>query len=232
MFNGYVDEFRLSNVARWPAAAGWSFTPVGPWTLDANTLALNHFDLRFSTKPSGTDDTYAGAPDTMTSAAQWTLNTATLDTTQFKFGNASLHCTRSGANARATAAGYVTSWTVDAWIYPADTSDQVIVASNYGSSADGSKFLELKIASGVLAASLSANGSSVTTLTGATNVSASTWSHVALVFDADSTTARLYLEWCSGTNGTARQRPRCALRTCASAGLRMRATSAATSAAT
>lgn len=207
MFNGYVDEFRLSNVARWPAAAGWSFTPVGPWTLDANTLALNHFDLRFSTNPSGTDDTYAGAPDTMTSAAQWTLNTATLDTTQFKFGNASLHCTRSGANARATAAGYVTSWTVDAWIYPADTSDQVIVASNYGSSADGSKFLELKIASGVLAASLSANGSSVTTLTGATNVSASTWSHVALVFDADSTTARLYLNGALETSGTAPAAP-------------------------
>jgi hypothetical protein len=92
MFNGYVDEFRLSNVARWPVAVGWSFTPVGPWTLDANTLSLNHFEPRFSTNPSGTDDTFAAAPDTMTSVAQWALNSAALDTSQFKFGNASLSC--------------------------------------------------------------------------------------------------------------------------------------------
>jgi hypothetical protein len=133
MFNGYVDEFRLSNVARWPVAVGWSFTPVGPWTLDANTLSLNHFEPRFSTNPSGTDDTFAAAPDTMTSVAQWALNSAALDTSQFKFGNASLSCTRSGANARVSAAGYVASWTIDAWIYPADTNDQFIVTSNYGS---------------------------------------------------------------------------------------------------
>jgi hypothetical protein len=189
MFNGYVDEFRLSATARWPAATGWTFTPTGPWTLDAATLALNHFDLRFASNPSGTDDTYAGAPDTVPAPAQWTLNGATLDSAHTKFGNAALHCTRSSANARVVAAGHVASWTIDVWIYPADANDQFIVASNYGSVS--TKFLELKIASGVLVACLSANGSSVTTLTGATSVSSGAWSHVALAFD--STSARLYL---------------------------------------
>ena len=40
-FNGFIDEFRLSNIERYTAA----FTPTtSQFTLDANTISLNHFE--------------------------------------------------------------------------------------------------------------------------------------------------------------------------------------------
>lgn len=41
-FNGAIDEFRISNIVRYPGAGG--FTPATTFTTDANTVALYHFD--------------------------------------------------------------------------------------------------------------------------------------------------------------------------------------------
>lgn len=40
-FNGYIDEVRISNTARYSS----NFTPTtGAFTTDANTISLQHFD--------------------------------------------------------------------------------------------------------------------------------------------------------------------------------------------
>lgn len=123
-FRGYIDEVRLSNVARFTSG----FTvPSAQYTADANTVLLMHFD----------DNTEL----TMNSV---TLVNATIDGTQSKFGGKALKCTGSGVQAffPKTAANTpgMQDFTVEFFVYFNSILSENMILSNYSGGTGGGQF--------------------------------------------------------------------------------------------
>ena len=129
MFDGYLDEIRFSNTARYTGA----FTPTAAaFTNDANTLLLLHCD--------GADGSTTFTDDNGAAAAGRTAKTVTVNgdaqvsTAQSKFGGASLYSDGATDYLAVTAdSDFVmgsNDFTLECWVRPASTGvgsgDQII----------------------------------------------------------------------------------------------------------
>ena len=128
MFDGYLDEIRFSNTARYTGA----FTPTAAaFTNDANTLMLLHCDGT-NGSTTFTDDT--GAVSGRTAKTITASGDAQISTAQSKFGTGSLYSDGTTDYLTVTAdSDFVfgsNDFTLEAWVRPANTGvgsgDQII----------------------------------------------------------------------------------------------------------
>jgi hypothetical protein len=125
--NGWIDEFRISNVVRWTS----NFTaPTAPWESDANTLALLHFNGADGQSYPVIDDmtggTFGGAIQFFLdeSGKQWYVGegTPTLTSVSPKLGVACLSV--SGARIETVDHAHfdfgTDNFTIEAWVCPAE----------------------------------------------------------------------------------------------------------------
>jgi hypothetical protein len=119
--DGFMDEFRISNSARYTA----NFTPsTTPFVNDANTLLLCHFD--------GTNSSTVFRDDNGTRRQQGVISngSAAVSTTQSKFGGSSLYV--NGTNQFLTSpdasntAFTTEDFTVEAWLYPISSTGNFV----------------------------------------------------------------------------------------------------------
>lgn len=142
----------------------------------------------------------------------WTLaNGASLSNSVVKYQTTSLYLQGTDDYAETAAPDMSGKWTIEAWIYPTDStraSTQVVLYSNlayYGPS------VQINTA-GKLVLYVSSNGSSwdvVNGTTGSTVLSDNTWAHVALVFDGSA--YKVYLNGAqeiSATSSTSSTQPK------------------------
>lgn len=205
--NGYMDEFRISNVARYTSA----FTPgTTPFVNDGNTTLLIHFD--------GTDGQTVFRDDNgIQGAAAKTLTAsgnAQLSTAQYKFGTSSLLLDGNGDYLTVTNAHdfnfQKNDFTIEAWVrfdVLATSNRHTLISNGVSSFTTGwIKFAAADLGAAyypqVIAYDYSSGGSPM--MTSSTAVSNNTWYHLAWV--RQSTNHYLYLDGvqvASATNGTA-----------------------------
>jgi hypothetical protein len=147
-YSGYIDEFRISNSARYTT----TFTPATtPFVNDENTLLLLHMD--------GTDASTFFEDDNGVGRSQvgiTAVGNAQVDTAQSKFGGSSALFDGTGdylliktdTDLQLTSAE---SWTIEMWIRPASVSDKVVLGAYSTSSPFNGYALYLgRLTSGVL----------------------------------------------------------------------------------
>jgi len=174
--DGYLDEFRISNVVRYTG----NFTPsTSAFTPDANTLLLLHFDGA-NGGTSFPDD----GPHTITAVGDVTNTLA-----QKKVGDSSIVFDGNDALQVAHSSDFdfgANSFTVECWVrFSSLTGYQNII--NHAAGGGRSLIIWKLISSNYIDASLSSDGSSFDTgnCTSTTGLSADTWHHIAYVRDGD-----------------------------------------------
>lgn len=181
-YRGFIDDFRISNSARYTAA----FTaPTAPFVNDANTLLLIHADGTDATTVFE-DDNGARAPKGISA-----LGNAQIDTAQSKFGGASALFDGTGdyldTNFSSTIAATTGSATVECFIRITSTGS-VLGICNQSASGDTNGFTVLIISGNIYAYW---RGSATYTMVSTTTLSTNTWHHIAIV--NDNGTGRLFI---------------------------------------
>ena len=188
-FNGYLDEIRVSNSARYTAG----FTPsTTPFVNDSNTLLLIHAD--------GTDGSTVFRDDNGTGRSAkgiTAVGNAQVDTAQSKFGGSSAQFDGTGDYLKLGASGDFefgsSNWTVEGFIRPTNNLSGYKVLYNHNDNGTDRSWFTIQLEN----ATLKSWG---TTSTGSWNVysdlswgslSVDTWYHFALV--RDGSTMRAFL---------------------------------------
>jgi hypothetical protein len=172
-FNGYVDELRISNVARYTTA----FTPsASAFSPDSNTLLLNHFDGSIVPTFSSSLETYT--PNS--TAIQTQAGVA-------KFGSAlslgsGVHHNAVALSALTVSAG--APWTVECWAYAIGPATNSILAMGYDATNVAPLGFQISYLNGILVAYLQSTAGAIWDIgvLGTAAVSTDAWHHVALVF--------------------------------------------------
>jgi hypothetical protein len=175
-FVGWMDEFRVSKVARYTA----NFTPdTTPHARDADTVYLFHFDDGHGSQVLK-DDSRSGAGDLY-------LNGVSISTTQAKFGSSSLRCPGGNNYLQTQGNKYLADhaigaddFTIDFWVrLDAISGTQSVFR---GSIPAGYNPIITVDGSGQALLYLSSNGTSSNLANGVAfgALSATTWTHIAL----------------------------------------------------
>jgi hypothetical protein len=174
-YNGWLDEIRISNIARYTAA----FTPsTTPFTNDANTLLLIH--------ANGVDASTSFFDDTgsRTQKGVRAINGAALSTTQSKFGGSSLYF--DGTNDiievfPVTDFQFASNnFTMEAWVYSSGTTSGFdMVMGQWG--ADGTQNSTFLALSGVTPVFYcQSDASTQYTISSSANITQDAWHHLAV----------------------------------------------------
>ena len=127
-FVGYVDEFRVSNSARYSN----NFVPQVLF-YDSNTVTLNHFDstsIQSSVDLTTGVNTITTAPTTETYVYKTSQTGASISTSKSKFGTSSLYITTGYFTL--TNLSLSSNFTIEFWFYP--TSYGSLVSTYYSGS--------------------------------------------------------------------------------------------------
>ena len=189
-YNGYVDEVRISDKARYPTATDFT-VQTRPFMNDDNTLVLLHGDGSNGSEFMQDDN---GGPAGSSSSGRdevvvSTQNSLTVSTTQAKFGGASALFNNGQDAFLIPASDVVTGtnpFTWEAWIYKTATSDVTLMSTATSGSGTSTNWVGLYVIQDtadnntpklriIYRGSYRTNGPDEFTL----NV----WNHVALSFD-------------------------------------------------
>jgi hypothetical protein len=183
--NGWLDEIRVSNSARYTA----NFTPsTTPFVNDSNTTLLYHFN---GTDASTVvrDDNGVRSPKGIT-----VIGNAQIDTAQSKFGGAAALFDGTGDYLDATSFSQSAgdTFTFECWVRFAATPSSGTLAMLISSTGSANRYLALNNVSGTLNWEIGHEGSAGTFYRRWTaTVSTNTWYHIALT--KNGTTGRLFV---------------------------------------
>jgi len=187
---GYMDEFRISNIARYSSG----FTPsTTAFTHDQYTELLLHAD--------GTNDLTTFVDDTgdRERVGLSAIGNAQISTTQSKFGTSSIifDGTGDGINCNKPLLPATADWTVEMWVYPTSIVGLDYFFTQYSLGASGRTGMYHTSGGNI---GLFINGGISYTTTG--TISANTWQHLAWV--RNGSTFKTYINGSEDpTSGTA-----------------------------
>lgn len=189
--DGFMDEFRISNSARYTA----NFTaPLTPFVNDANTLLLCHFD--------GTSGSTVFRDDNgiRSQKSALAIGTAKISTAQSKFGGSSsiYNGSANGIISRKIATFGTTDFTIEGWVRSASLATENYYIFDCRNTIDGTQAPGANLAviyGGTNGINFFTGGN---TLTGSTSYTADTWHHFALV--RSSGTAQFYFNGVGSAN--------------------------------
>lgn len=178
-WNGYIDEVRVSNVARWTSTFAPSSTA---YISDGNTLLLQHFN----NLTGGFDD-----GNTITTSLP-SGSGAVMTTAVAKFGAASLSLPSANSVVAVNGISFSGPWTIDLWAVITASSSGILLSGRGTSGAAG---IKIEAVGGDIRVSLgSASSWDIASAVGSTTLTPGTWSHIAVVFTGTS-----YLVFVDGT---------------------------------
>ena len=204
--DGYMDEIRISNSARYTSG----FTPsTTAFVNDDDTLLLIHCDGTDASTYFD-DDNGVGRSAVGVSA----IGNAQIDTARYKFGGSSALFDGTGDYLKhegGTNGSFYQisgSWTVECWFNPVtDTGDNtvglVIVGSHPSTPNTGGGILYRNFDNKLQCSWYAYNGSDPVQqffFFGGSTITNNTWNHLAMVYDADASTWSVYLNGTSETN--------------------------------
>ncbi len=188
--DGYLDEFRVSNIARY-STTGFT-APTTPFVNDDNTLMLLHMD--------GTDGSTTFRDDNGTGRSRVGLSAvgnAQVDTVISKFGGASaLFDGNDGINAGNPLVPATDNWTVEGWFYPTNISATDYLWAQYAGGQSG-RTTGYHTSSGAVGLFIN-GGPSIGTAAG--TMSNNNWYHLA--FTRSGSNFAIYVNGVSSATGT------------------------------
>jgi hypothetical protein len=191
VWNGHLDEVRVSNSARYTA----NFTPSGPFVNDANTLLLIHAD--------GTDASTVFQDDNGVRLSKGVLaiGNAQVDTAQSQFGGSSALFDGTGDYliVNPTFDLGSSNFTMEAWIRTTVQNERIILAKYTFAFPTGFDWTFNLSATGKII--FQWYDGAFKFVAGATTISTNTWHHVSVVRNGSS--LKLYLNGTEDGSGTA-----------------------------
>lgn len=197
-FDGFIDEFRLSNTCRYNG----NFTPsASAWSVDQYTVALNHFEATATTAQNPFNSTLIQRNVNMESIsyAIWGVNGLTpTSATQAKFGSRAFTTTAQALPICSTGLVYAGDWTLEAWAYaPASMSTTYLVVFAVGSyvSASYSSGMTLTIFGNSIQLQVTSTAGAQTGTGNIGSAVSAAWHHLAVCYTAATST---YTVWQGG----------------------------------
>jgi len=187
-FVGNIDEFRLSNVARYSGAS--YTTPTEAFVKDTQTQVLLHMTGSDANTGFGFEDDIQTGSVLRVANDITTNGTVTLDTGNKQFGAGSAEFNDSNSNYLqvddASLGNFNGPFTIECWIYTADTEGEFMGCQDFGTN-EGWAFVTRSLQRLIWTAPTTPGGNVSAIISSNSAYTDNTWTHVAVVYDGSRT---------------------------------------------